>query len=86
MLREILSSFTVVRDRADAAPAKAIHPARLGVAANYPKRRPRPSPIFINTPERRWFCCFPTPNRDHVRVFTDRKDHHWGRRKPARDR
>jgi hypothetical protein len=41
-------------------PPKAIHPARLGVAANYPKRRPLPSPISINTRERRWSCCFPT--------------------------
>ena len=25
-------------------------------------------------------------NRDKPRVFTDRKDHHWGKRKLARDR
>lgn len=25
-------------------------------------------------------------DRDVERVFSDRKDHHWGKRKPARDR
>src|SRR5258708_19666821 len=35
---------------ADAAHAKAIPTARLGVAANHPKRRPRPSPRHSGSP------------------------------------
>jgi hypothetical protein len=53
MLREILSSSQSCRIGLMQPPPKATHPARLGVAANYPKRLVPPIADLVNTRERR---------------------------------